>query len=103
MSKSIPNGEIGLITTGAGLSMQLIDELKAKGGRPSIFAIYRSGQFRGDPARLIAVMRWIVSRPCVRVVLVNILPALLTWPNSAASWCRATAQVPELRFPSLLV
>ena len=42
-------GEIGLITTGAGLSMQLIDELKTQGRRPLNFCDIRSGQFRGDP------------------------------------------------------
>ena len=76
MSRSIAQGEIGLITTGAGLSMQLIDELKSQGRRPLNFCDIRSGQFRGDPARLIAVMRWIASRPSVRVVLVNIFAGI---------------------------
>ena len=71
-----PQGEIGLITTGAGLSMQLIDELKSQGRRPLNFCDIRSGQFRGDPARLIAVMRCIAARPTVRVVLVNIFAGI---------------------------
>jgi succinyl-CoA synthetase beta subunit len=94
-----PDGEIGLITTGAGLSMQLMDELKAQGRRPVNFCDIRSGQFRGDPARLIAVMRWIVSRPNVRVVLVNIFAGITDLAEFARLLVEATAQVPELRVP----
>ena len=32
-----PQGEIGLVTTGAGLSMMLIDEMTARGGKPLNF------------------------------------------------------------------
>jgi len=94
-----PDGEIGLVTTGAGLSMQLMDELKAQGRRPVNFCDIRSGQFRGDPARLIAVMRWIVSRPNVRVVLVNIFAGITDLAEFARLLVEATAQVPELRVP----
>lgn len=93
------NGEIGLITTGAGLSMQLIDELKAQGRRPLNFCDIRSGQFRGDPARLIAVMRWIASRPTVRIVLVNIFAGITDLAEFAQLLVQAAAQVPQLRAP----
>jgi succinyl-CoA synthetase beta subunit len=92
-------GEIGLITTGAGLSMQLIDELVSQGRRPLNFCDIRSGQFRGDPARLIAVMRWIASRPHVGVVLVNIFAGITDLAEFARLLVQATAQVPELRAP----
>jgi succinyl-CoA synthetase beta subunit len=92
-------GEIGLITTGAGLSMKLIDELKAQGRRPLNFCDIRSGQFRGDPARLIAVMRWIASRPSVRVVLVNIFAGITDLAEFARLLAAAAAAAPELRVP----
>jgi succinyl-CoA synthetase beta subunit len=92
-------GEIGLITTGAGLSMQLIDELKAQGRRPLNFCDIRSGQFRGDPARLIAVMRWIASRPTVRVALVNIFAGITDLAEFARLLVHAASAVPELRVP----
>lgn len=92
-------GEIGLITTGAGLSMQLIDELKAQGRRPLNFCDIRSGQFRGDPARLIAVMRWIASRPTVRVALVNIFAGITDLAEFARLLVQAASAVPELRVP----
>jgi succinyl-CoA synthetase beta subunit len=92
-------GEIGLITTGAGLSMQLIDELVSQGRRPLNFCDIRSGQFRGDPARLIAVMRWIAARPRVGVVLVNIFAGITDLAEFARLLVQATTQVPELRVP----
>ena len=94
-----PHGEIGLITTGAGLSMQLIDELKAQGRRPLNFCDIRSGQFRGDPARLIAVMQWIASRPSVKVVLVNIFAGITDLAEFARLLVQAAGTVPELRVP----
>jgi succinyl-CoA synthetase beta subunit len=92
-------GEIGLITTGAGLSMQLIDELVSQGQRPLNFCDIRSGQFRGDPARLIAAMRWIASRPRVGVVLVNVFAGITDLAEFASLLVQAAAQVPELRVP----
>jgi succinyl-CoA synthetase beta subunit len=94
-----PQGEIGLITTGAGLSMQLIDELKSQGRRPLNFCDIRSGQFRGDPARLIAAMRWIAARGSVRVVLVNIFAGITDLAEFARLLVQAAGQVPELRVP----
>jgi succinyl-CoA synthetase beta subunit len=92
-------GEIGLITTGAGLSMQLIDELKAQGRRPLNFCDIRSGQFRGDPARLIAVMQWIASRPSVKVVLVNIFAGITDLSEFTKLLVQAAGHVPELHVP----
>jgi succinyl-CoA synthetase beta subunit len=94
-----PDGEIGLITTGAGLSMKLIDELRSQGHRPLNFCDIRSGQFRGDPARLIAVMRWIAAYPRVGVVLVNIFAGITDLGEFARLLVQAKAQVPELRVP----
>lgn len=71
-----PCGEIGLVTTGAGLSMMLIDELTAQGAKPLNFCDIRTGQMRGSPARLIRVLEWITSRPSLKVVLVNIFAGI---------------------------
>ena len=43
-----PAGEIGLVTTGAGLSMQILDEIAARGHKPFNFCDIRTGQLRGD-------------------------------------------------------
>ncbi len=61
-----PDGEIGLVTTGAGLSMMLIDELTARGAKPLNFCDIRTGQMRGSPARLIRVLEWITARSSLK-------------------------------------
>jgi succinyl-CoA synthetase beta subunit len=65
------NGRVGLVTTGAGLSMQLVDELTARGVPPFNFCDIRTGMFRGDPSRLIQVLGWILEGPSVDVIMVN--------------------------------
>lgn len=71
-----PEGRIGLLTTGAGLSMMLIDELVARGGRPLNFLDIRTGQLRGSPARIVQALAWMAERPSLRVVLVNIFAGI---------------------------
>src|SRR5262249_7664486 len=48
-----PAGELGLLTTGAGLSMMLIDELRAMGLKPYNFLDVRTGGLRGETTRLV--------------------------------------------------
>nr|WP_245214892.1 ATP-grasp domain-containing protein [Pararoseomonas indoligenes] len=71
-----PEGEVGLVTTGAGLSMVVVDEMTAAGLRPLNFCDLRTGQLRGDPTRLVRVLDWISARPSVCVVLVNIFAGI---------------------------
>lgn len=92
-------GEIGLVTTGAGLSMKLIDELVAQGHAPLNFCDIRSGQFRGDPGRLINVLRWISECPRVGVVLVNIFAGITDLGEFARLLVTALGAAPELRVP----
>jgi succinyl-CoA synthetase beta subunit len=92
-------GEIGLVTTGAGLSMMLIDELTAQGLHPLNFCDLRSGQLRGDPRRLLRVLEWIVARPSVRVVLVNIFAGITDLGEFASLLADAMAQSPNLHVP----
>ncbi len=69
-------GGIGLITTGAGLSMMLVDELSARGARPINFLDIRTGQLRGSPARLIRVLDWLSEHPSLKVLFVNIFAGI---------------------------
>jgi succinyl-CoA synthetase beta subunit len=94
-----PAGEIGLVTTGAGLSMMLIDELTARGMKPLNFCDVRSGQLRGSPHRLIRVLEWITSRPSLRVVLVNIFAGITDLGEFAALLAAAVDASPGLRVP----
>ena len=71
-----PDGEIGLLTTGAGLSMMLIDELRAAGLKPFNFLDIRTGGLRGETKRLTQVLSWIGHGRKVRVLLVNIFAGI---------------------------
>ena len=92
-------GEVGLVTTGAGLSMQLIDEIVERGYRPFNFCDIRTGQFRGDPARLIQVLRWIADGPAVRTVLMNFFAGVTHLGELAQLLVVALKAVPELKVP----
>jgi succinyl-CoA synthetase beta subunit len=92
-------GEIGLVTTGAGLSMQLVDELALRGHRAFNFCDIRTGQLRGDPTRLIQVFRWIAAGRSVRSVLVNFFAGITDLGEIAHLLVAALKAVPELRVP----
>ena len=94
-----PQGEIGLITTGAGLSMMLIDELNACGARPLNFCDIRTGQMRGNPARLKRVLGWLTERTSLRVVLVNIFAGITDLAEFAALLASAVEETPSLSVP----
>jgi succinyl-CoA synthetase beta subunit len=88
-----PDGEIGLVTTGAGLSMMLIDELTARGAKPLNFCDIRTGQMRGSPARLIRVLEWITAQPSLKAVLVNIFAGITDLGEFAGLLAAANAVV----------
>ena len=94
-----PDGEIGLVTTGAGLSMMLIDELTARGAKPLNFCDIRTGQMRGSPARLIRVLQWITARPSLKAVLVNIFAGITDLGEFAGLLAAAIQASPSLRVP----
>lgn len=94
-----PLGDIGLITTGAGLSMQLVDELTARGLSPFNFCDIRTGQFKGDPARLIQVMRWLAAGPNIRAVLINFFAGHTHLGEISRLLLEALEAVPELDVP----
>lgn len=94
-----PQGDIGLVTTGAGLSMQLIDELAARGRHPYNFCDIRTGQFRGDPARLIQVLGWIAEGPAIRSVLINFFAGHTDLAEVARLLVIALEAVPQLKAP----
>ncbi len=71
-----PDGEIGLLTTGAGLSMMLIDELRAVGLKPFNFLDIRTGGLRSETTRLTQVLQWIGRGKKVKVLLVNIFAGI---------------------------
>jgi len=94
-----PAGEIGLVTTGAGLSMQILDEIAARGHKPFNFCDIRTGQLRGDPTRLIRALQWIAAGPSVRSVLINFFAGITNLGEIAHLLVAAWKAVPELSAP----
>ncbi|MEA2773746.1 MAG: succinyl-CoA synthetase beta subunit [Acetobacteraceae bacterium] len=94
-----PDGEIGLVTTGAGLSMMLIDELTARGAKPLNFCDIRTGQMRGSPTRLIRVLEWITARSSLKAVLVNIFAGITDLGEFAGLLAAAIQASPRLHVP----
>ncbi len=94
-----PQGEIGLVTTGAGLSMMLIDELTARGAKPLNFCDIRTGQMRGSPARLMRVLEWITARRSLKAVLVNIFAGITDLGEFAGLLATAIEGTPGLQVP----
>jgi succinyl-CoA synthetase beta subunit len=92
------DGSIGLVTTGAGLSMMLIDELVSRGGAPVNFCDIRTGQFRGSPDRLIRVLEWLAESKNLRVVFVNIFAGITDLNEFARLLVQALDRSP-LRVP----
>ena len=94
-----PQGELGLLTTGAGLSMMLVDELRAAGLKPYNFLDIRTGGLRGETKRLVSVLSWIAAGPRVRAVLVNIFAGITDLGEFSKLLVSALKQVPQLRVP----
>jgi succinyl-CoA synthetase beta subunit len=93
-----PEGEIGLLTTGAGLSMMLIDELRAAGLKPYNFLDIRTGGLRGETTRLVSVLDWIARGPQVKTLLINIFAGITELGEFSRLLAAALAQSP-LRVP----
>jgi succinyl-CoA synthetase beta subunit len=93
------DGSIGLVTTGAGLSMMLIDELVARGGKPINFCDIRTGQLRGSPERLIRVLEWLAEKKNLRVVFVNIFAGITDLGEFARLLVQALDRSPVQQVP----
>ena len=97
-----PGGAVGLVATGAGLSMQLLDEMTRRGLRPFNFCDIRSGMMRGDPSRLIENLRTLQQAPNLRCVLVNIFAGITELGEFAELLLQALDAVPELEQPMVV-
>ncbi|MDB5863396.1 MAG: hypothetical protein JWO70_1202 [Betaproteobacteria bacterium] len=94
-----PDGDIGLLTTGAGLSMMLVDELRQQGLKPYNFLDIRTGGMRGDPARLVSVLEWLAEGRSIKVLLINIFAGITELGEFSKLLVTALERVPQLRVP----
>lgn len=94
-----PQGEIALLTTGAGLSMMLIDEMRGAGLKPYNFLDIRTGGLRGETKRLVNVLKWMHRGPNVKVLLINIFAGITELGEFSRLLVSALNDVPEFRVP----
>ncbi|MEW9572298.1 ATP-grasp domain-containing protein [Rhodanobacter sp. Si-c] len=92
-------GQVGLLTTGAGLSMMLIDEMLQAGLHPYNFCDVRTGLLRGVPTRLIEVLKQFARGGDIAVVLVNIFAGITDLDEFARLLLEALDAVPEVKVP----
>lgn len=92
-----PEGDIGLLTTGAGLTMTVIDLITHLGGRPINFADVRTGSMGRDPTRLTWMLDRLTRRPTLRAVLVNVFAGITNLEEFAHALLTALAGYPALR------
>lgn len=97
-----PGGAVGLVATGAGLSMQLLDDMTRRGLRPYNFCDIRSGMMRGDPTRLIENLRAVQAGSNVQCVLVNIFAGITELGEFAELLLAALDAVPDLDRPMVV-
>lgn len=94
-----PAGEIALLTTGAGLSMMLIDEMRGAGLKPYNFLDIRTGGLRGETKRLVNVLQWMRQGPNVKVLLINIFAGITELGEFSQLLVSALNDVPEFKVP----
>ena len=94
-----PEGEIALLTTGAGLSMMLIDEMRGAGLKPYNFLDIRTGGLRGETKRLVSVLQWMHEGPNVKVLLINIFAGITELGEFSRLLVSALQAVPEFKVP----
>ncbi len=92
-----PDGEVGMVTTGAGLSMMLVDELAERGLRAFNFVDMRTGQMKGDPHRLVLVLERMRSGPNIKVLLINVFAGITHLGEFSRLLVQALDQVPALK------
>lgn len=66
-----PDGYVGLLSTGAGASMLVVDLLSEAGARPINFCDFRSGRASGASERLELVLDYLRDRPALRCLAIN--------------------------------
>jgi len=94
-----PLGDIALLTTGAGLSMMLIDEMRGAGLKPYNFLDIRTGGLRGETRRLVSVLQWMHQGPNVKVLLINIFAGITELGEFSRLLVSALKAVPEFQVP----
>lgn len=84
-----PEGDIGVVSTGAGGSMLTLDLIAQHGGQPLNFVDLRTGSLNGNPTRLVKLLQTISARTTVRGILVNVFGGVTDMGEFADCFLRA--------------
>ncbi|HYL81245.1 MAG TPA: hypothetical protein VEU07_10565, partial [Candidatus Acidoferrum sp.] len=93
------DGEIGLLSVGAGETMATMDLLEAAGGRAACF-MDCSGGF--GPDAVTAAFERVRGLPNVRVMMVNVFGGVTRVDNVAASIVTALERLPDFSLPLVI-
>jgi succinyl-CoA synthetase beta subunit len=92
-----PEGDIGLLSTGAGLTLTVIDLIRRQGGRAFNFVDLRTGGMGRDPSRFRLVLERMTGKANLRAVLVNIFAGITNLEETADGLLAALADFPHLK------
>lgn len=87
------HGSVGLLTTGAGLTMATIDELSRRNIQPINFADMRSGQLKGDPTRLVLMLEQLKKHKNLKCIFVSIFAGITDLAEFSVTLLEAKNQV----------
>jgi succinyl-CoA synthetase beta subunit len=94
-----PEGTLGLLSTGAGGTMLLVDLLCARGVQPANFVDLRTGGMRGDSTRLEVVLTRLRACPRLRAVLVSVFGGITDIGQFAETLLQAVERVGGVPWP----
>lgn len=87
-----PQGSIGLISSGAGLTMATIDQIQAEGGRVYNFSDVRTGQLKGKTSRLLQVFAEFRNARQLKAVMVHVFAGTTDLAEFADTLIRAVEE-----------
>lgn len=96
-----PDGAIGILSTGAGLTMAMVDKMKMANINPVNFIDIRTGGFRGSTQRLEIALDKITGNPNCKVILVNVF-AGITDLNEFAGLLLKALQIKKVSLPVVI-
>ena len=94
-----PDGEVGMITTGAGLAMQLIVELRDRGLAPYNFLDAGMDVLDDDPEPLTEAFRWLQGAPNLKAIMITAVAGATDLMKLASGMTSALASAPEMTVP----
>lgn len=94
-----PDGAVGMITTGAGLAMQMIDELRDHDLAPFNFLDAGIDALGDDPKPLTEILHWFQEAANVKVILITGIEGITDLSVLATGLTSVLSLEPKMRIP----